>query len=181
MNKKCRQCGLVNWPQEPLCRRCGTTLEETGMSEFAPLRAQLQARDFLKADDDDPAFDEAKAMIKKGVNAGMLYGGISLVLVLFFQAFLPVSGDYVKFAFLDIGIIYGLTYGIHVKSRAAAMAMLGYYILSKLLLLTQGRSGIIGILVAISFIKTFYQAYQGTVLYHQIKQSGTPATGSQAI
>lgn len=170
MHKKCSQCALVNWPQETNCRRCGTALGETHHSEFTPLRTQLQAKDFQASDDDDPAFAEAKAMIKKGVTAGMVYGGISLLLVLILQAFVPM-GDFVKFAFLDIGIIYGLTYGIHMKSRVCAGLMLGYYILSKLLMLTQGRSGLIGIFVAIAFIKAFYQGLQGTLLYYQIKQS----------
>jgi hypothetical protein len=28
MSKKCRQCGLVNWEQEELCKRCGAFLNQ---------------------------------------------------------------------------------------------------------------------------------------------------------
>ncbi|MBS1806988.1 MAG: hypothetical protein JST84_02220 [Acidobacteria bacterium] len=173
MSNKCSKCGLVNWAQETHCRRCGVELSGAGQAEFAPLRSRIQAEDFKSREDHDPAFDEAKALIKKGVNAGMVYGGISLVLVLFFQAFIPSAEAYYKFAFLDVGIIYGLTYGIHTKSRVCAALMLGYYVLSKIVMLTQGRTGLIGIVVAIAFAKSFYQSYQGTTLYQQIKQSRT--------
>src|SRR5437870_12092113 len=98
MHKKCSHCGLVNWPQETNCRRCGTPLGETSQAEFSPLRTQLQANDFSSSEDNDAAYDEAKAMIKKGVTAGMVYGGISLVLILLLQVFVTIPGDLVKYA-----------------------------------------------------------------------------------
>lgn len=174
MHKKCSSCGLVNWPQDVQCRRCGSGLGEISSSGCSPLRPKLQANDFpfsAAAEDDDAAYEEAKTMIKKGVRAGMICGGISLVLVLLLQAFLPIAGDLLKFAFLDIGIIYGLTLGMHLKSRVCAGLMLGYYILSKLVMLTQGGIGLVGIFVAIAFVKAFYQGLQGTLLYHQIKRA----------
>ncbi len=177
MHKKCHHCGLVNWPNDVQCRRCGSELGETthseAHSEALLLRARVQAEALQFVEEEDGAFDEAKALIKKGVNAGMIYGGISLLVILFLQAFMPFADGFLKFAWLDIGIIYGLTFGIHLKSRACAGLMLGYYALSKLAMITQGGIGLVGIFVAIAFVKAFYQGWQGTVLYHQIKQTRT--------
>jgi hypothetical protein len=171
MHKKCSHCELVNWPNDVQCRRCGTALEQIHHSDVPFLRPKVQAEAFTLSDDEDAAYAEAKDLIKKGVNAGMIYGGISFVVILAVQMFSPLADGFLKFAWLDIGIIYGLTYGIHLKSRACAGLMLGYYLLSKLALLTQGGFGLIGLFVAIAFIKAFYQGWQGTVLHHQIKQS----------
>ena len=171
MHKKCRHCELVNWPNDAQCRRCGSTLDELIHSDALTPRPKVQAEGIRFGDDEDGAFDEAKALIKKGVNAGMIYGGLSLVVILFLQAFAPITDGFLKFAWLDIGIIYGLTFGIHLKSRACAGLMLIYYALSKLAMITQGGIGFVGIFVAIAFVKAFYQGWQGTVLYHQIKQT----------
>jgi hypothetical protein len=138
------------------------------------LRPQVQTGALQLSEDDDVAYSEAKDLIKKGVNAGMIYGGISFVVIMFVQMFSPVADGFLKFAWLDIGIIYGLTYGIHLKSRACAGLMLAYYLLSKLAMLSQGSFGLLGIFVAIAFVKAFYQGWQGTVLHHQIKQSRAP-------
>lgn len=171
MHNKCSQCDLVNWPNDVQCRRCGTSLEESGQLDLPLLRPKGQPVQIQLTDDDDTAFDEARNLIKKGVNAGMIYGGISLVVILFLQMFSPLAEGFLKFAWLDIGIIYGLTYGIHLKSRACAGLMLVYYLLSKLAMITQGSIGLIGVFVAIAFVKAFYQGWRGTFLYHQIKRS----------
>ncbi len=174
MHKKCSRCELVNWTNDVQCRRCGTALGESRPSDVPFLRPKVQVEAFKFSDDEDVAYDEANALIKKGVNAGMLYGGISLVVILFVPAFFPLAAGFLKFAYLDIGIIYGLTFGIHLKSRACAGLMLVYYTLSKLALLTQGSSGLIGIFVAVIFVKAFYQGWQGTVLYHQTNRIRSP-------
>jgi hypothetical protein len=174
MHKKCSHCELVNWPNDVQCRRCGAALEEIHYSDAAFLRPQVQTGALQLSEDDDVAYSEAKDLIKKGVNAGMIYGGISFVVIMFVQMFSPVADGFLKFAWLDIGIIYGLTYGIHLKSRACAGLMLAYYLLSKLAMLSQGSFGLLGIFVAIAFVKAFYQGWQGTVLHHQIKQSRAP-------
>ena len=171
MHKKCSRCELINWPNDVQCRRCGTALEESQHSDVPLLRPKVQLEALKLSDDEDDAYDEAKTLLKKGVNAGMIYGGISLVVILGVQMFSPLANGFLKYAYLDIAIIYGLTFGIHLKSRACAGLMMGYYILSKLALLTQGSFGLIGILVAIALVKAFYQGWQGAVLYHQIKQS----------
>lgn len=171
MHKKCSRCELVNWPNDVQCRRCGNQLGVASESSMPILRPKVEVDNIQFSEDDDAAYDEAKGLIKKGVNAGMIYGGISLLIVLVLQAFVPIAGNFLKYAYLDIAIIYCLTFGIHLKSRACAGLMLVYYVLSKLALLQQGSLGIIGILVAVMFIKTFYQAWQGTKLYHQIKQA----------
>lgn len=171
MHKKCHHCELVNWPNDVQCRRCGSALGDVSHSETLTQRPHVLAERIQLADDEGDAFDEAKALIKKGVNAGMIYGGLSLLVVLFLQAFVPFADGFLKFAWLDIGIIYGLTFGIHLKSRACAGLMLVYYALSKLAMMTQGGIGLIGIFVAIAFVKAFYQGWQGTVLYHQLKQT----------
>ncbi len=171
MPKKCSHCELVNWPNDVQCRRCGTALEDSHPSELPFLRPKVQTESLQFSDDEDVPYTEARDLIKKGVNAGMIYGGISFVVILAVQMFSPLADGFLKFAWLDIGIIYGLTYGIHLKSRACAGLMLAYYLLSKLALLTQGSFGLIGVFVAIVFIKAFYQAWQGTVLHHQIQQS----------
>lgn len=173
MHKKCSECELVNWPNDVQCRRCGMALAESTHCDLPFLRTNAPVAAFHLSEDEDGAYDEAKALIKKGATAGMIYGGISLVVILFVQMVSPLTDGFLKFAWLDIGIIYGLTYGIHVKSRACAGLLLVYYLLSKLAMLTQGRFGLIGIFLAITFIKAFYQGWQGTVLYHQIKQSRT--------
>lgn len=177
MHKKCHHCELVNWPNDVQCRRCGSALGEVSPSaSLTPLNARVNGFQF--ADDEGGAFDEAHALIKKGVTAGMIYGGISLLIVFFLQAFVPFADGFLKFAWLDVGIIYGLTYGIHLKSRACAGLMLVYYALSKLAMITQGGIGLFGIFVAIAFVKAFYQGWQGTVLYHQLRQA--PAQPSRA-
>lgn len=169
MHKKCCHCGLVNWPGDVQCRRCGTALGDTSHATLSSLRPQVAGINL--SDEDDAAYDEAKALIKKGVNAGMIYGGLSLLVVFFLQAFVPTAGGFLKFAILDVGIIYGLTLGIHMKNRVCAGLMLGYYVISKLAMLTQGGIGLVGVFVAIAFVKAFYQSWQGTALYHQIKRA----------
>lgn len=169
MHKKCHHCELVNWPNAVQCRRCGCTLGEVRQSESLRPPPNAQTNGLQFADDEGGVFDEANTLIKKGVTAGMIYGGISLLIVFFLQAFVPFADGFLKFAWLDVGIIYGLTYGIHLKSRACAGLMLVYYALSKLAMMTQGGIGLFGILVALAFVKAFYQGWQGTVLYHQLK------------
>ncbi|HEX4947841.1 MAG TPA: hypothetical protein VFZ34_14310 [Blastocatellia bacterium] len=162
---------MVNWPQEVQCRRCGTALGAPQEPTVSPLRSRVQVAELQFSDAEDEAFAEANAMIKKGVNAGMLYGGISLLVILVLQAFTSFDDGFLKFAWFDIVLIYGLTFGIHLKNRICAGLMLVYYLLSKLAMLTQGGIGLLGIFVAIAFVKAFYQGWQGTLLYHQVKQS----------
>ena len=71
-----------------------------------------------------------------------------------------------SWSLLDAAFIFGLAYGIYRKSRACAVLMLVYFIVSKVILtLETGKAG--GLLVGLIFLYYYARGVVGTFAYRK--------------
>jgi len=75
-------------------------------------------------------------------------------------------------AFLDAAIFAMIAIGIKRKSRFAAVAGLGLYIVERIYMMQRG--GASGIVMGILFTLLFINAVRGTFAYHRLKETGQP-------
>ena len=66
----------------------------------------------------------------------------------------------------DVVLIFGLTFGIYKKSRTCAVVMLAYFLISKIIIISQTGS-FNGSLLAIVFIYYYVYGVIGTFAYHK--------------
>lgn len=100
---------------------------------------------------------EANKRIKVAWITGIISGCINTI-----AAFL--SSPYF---FVDVVLVFGLAFGIYKKSRACAVIMLIYFVVSKLLTLTLLKNpGALLVSVIVSYI--YFRGIQGTYEYHKI-------------
>ncbi len=80
---------------------------------------------------------EVLKKIKNAWIAGIVSGCVTLAVTL-----LAISGNHVlgysAWELLDVGLIFGLTFGIYRKSRTCASSMRVYFAISKVLLMLDG-------------------------------------------
>ena len=71
------------------------------------------------------------------------------------------------FALLDVVLIFALAFGISRKSRACAVAMLIYFVASKIIMMVQTGhpSNVVGLIL---FGWLFLQGVKGTFAYHEL-------------
>jgi hypothetical protein len=118
------------------------------------------------------------AVLKKIRNAWIaaaISAGITLSFV-----FLAISGTSIAgvsaWEFLDVALAAGLAFGIYKKSRTCAVAMLVYFIISRVLVISEtGKLG--SIVIALAFLYFFVQGVIGTFAYH--KHIKRPETGDR--
>lgn len=123
-----------------------------------------------------PADVEKK--IKSAWIAACISGAITLVVTL-----IAVSGTEIlgfdAWSLLDVGMIFALAFGIYKKSRACAVTMLAYFVLSKIILMVEsGKPS--GLLMALIFGYYFWQGVEGTFTYHKLKRAPVAAAAGQA-
>lgn len=115
--------------------------------------------------------DEEK--IKQGWIAGLVLGGISffvwLIALLTSQSL--NEQPFNPFGLVDIMLVFGLSYGVYLKSRTCITILTVYYFLSKMIEIVvsfpQGIFGVIGLAIFMTF---FIRAMIGTFEYHNKKQ-----------
>jgi len=75
---------------------------------------------------------------------------------------------------VDVGLIFALAWGIYRNSRASAVAMLVYFIVSKILIMIEvGKPT--GIVLSLIFIYYFYRGVQGTFAYRKFVRGSANA------
>lgn len=109
---------------------------------------------------------EVQKKIKQAWIAGAISGSMTLLFTL-----LAISGTkaagFNAWNFIDVVLIFGLAFGIYKKSRACAVLMLVYFVVSKILIAIETGS-VSGTVLAIIFIYYYAQGIAGTFAYHQL-------------
>jgi serine/threonine-protein kinase len=120
---------------------------------------------------------QAEKAIASAWGAGLVSGVVTLVVALVAVR----SGErYMGFSalnLLDVAVIGGLSFGISRRSRVCAVAMLLYWISSKLILWREAGKPQ-GVVTAIVFGWFFIQGVRGTFAWHA--QGGGPTASSGA-
>src|SRR5689334_6278658 len=104
--------------------------------------------------------------IKNAWVAASISGLITLVftlLAIFGHSILGFSA----WELIDAVLVFGLAFGIYKKSRTCALLMLIYFVIAKILLMTQAGAAN-GILLALVFLYYFAMGVKGTFDYHRI-------------
>ncbi len=122
---------------------------------------------------------EAEDSIKRGVYAGLIFGalvaGISLIAM--------SQGDKGSLSYWDdpwmfaeVALILVITFGVSRKSRAAAIALFLYYLVSRVALMVELNTvpGVGGILFTIIFLFVFGKAIFGSFVYHRLRKIEDP-------
>lgn len=122
----------------------------------------------------DPAIEIPEAVrkqIKTAWVAGCVSGALTLVATLIAMSGTAILGlD--AWSLFDVGLIFGLSYGIYRKSRACAVLMLLYFIASKILIIVQtGQPN--GVVMALVFAYCFWQGVAGTYAYRKLVESAS--------
>lgn len=120
--------------------------------------------------------EEAIKSTKNGAIAACISGVLTLGIVL--TAIFSNSSGAISIwndpsNFIDIAVIFACAYGVYKKSRAAAIILLLYFILSKLIIgIETGKASGIG--MAIVFLYFYGKAIQGSFVFHKIEKSENP-------
>jgi hypothetical protein len=116
------------------------------------------------------------AVLRK-IRLGWMAALISAAFILFFvlvSIFGPNVFDYSFIDLLDVGLMFGLAYGIYRKSRICAVVTLLYLVYSKVFLIMAGARPASAITGGIIFGYFYVQAIAGTFAYHKLlKQDQT--------
>lgn len=101
---------------------------------------------------------------EKAIKNAWIAGIISTVMTLLMTLLLGLGW----IGFIDVFIAGGLTFGIYKKSRAAAVAMLLYFVISQIVLrLEIGFSS--SMFLAFVFAYYYAQGVRGTFAYHKFR------------
>ena len=93
-------------------------------------------------------------------------GTLTLAFVVFAKG--SMENIFNLWALIDVGLIYGLAFGIYKKSRTCATIMFIYFLLSKIWIISQtGKPS--GIIISILFLVLYFQAMTATFQYHNWK------------
>ena len=117
--------------------------------------------------------------IRMAVTAGIVLGVFTSLLT--FMAAVGIGVSVVRFSFwqvMNIAAVFGLTYGVHKKSRASAVVLFVYFVLDKTLaLVILGQAS--GLLLFVAFAYFLFQGVRGTLAYHKVTHpSLCPKCGS---
>ncbi len=120
----------------------------------------------------DPRLTDALKKIKTGWIMGVIVGILTFLIVTVVVVTNTSIAGLNVFSYLDVVIVFGLSFGIYRNSRVCAVLMVMYYILNKIIMLASAPSGpnaVGGILVPIFITIGFVQAAIGTFKYHELK------------
>ncbi len=118
---------------------------------------------------------EAIKATKNGAIAGYISGTVTTCIA--FAAFYT-GADSLQYwndpiLIFDILLIFICAFGVQKKSRTAALALLAYFILSKILLSIE-LNKVSGLGISLVFMYFFARATQGTFVYHKLEKSENP-------
>lgn len=121
----------------------------------------------------EPSAEIAKK-IKGAWIAGCVSAGITLLFVLISlgagSAIMGING----WAFVDIGIILGLAYGVYRKSRTCAVLLFLFFLLEKIAMLASAKS-VGSVPIALIFIYLYGRGMVGTFQYHRERKAAASA------
>ena len=112
---------------------------------------------------------KAETMIRMAWGAAILSGVLTLGVTLYAMS-TPGFLGFDKWGLLDVGLIFALGYGIYRRSRICAVAMLAYFIASKLLLASKLGPEVFGP-VAIVFFGFYLMGVIGTFRWHALNRT----------
>lgn len=109
---------------------------------------------------------EVLKKIKGAWIAGVISGCMTLLITLMAMGGTNVLG-FNAWNFIDVVLIFGLAFGIYKKSRACAVSMLVYFVISKILIAIEGGK-MSGLVLSIIFIYYYAQGVAGTYAYQKL-------------
>ncbi|MEP5764320.1 MAG: hypothetical protein ABJ308_06990 [Halieaceae bacterium] len=120
--------------------------------------------------------NEAIAATKNGAIAATISGVLTL-LVTAFAIYSSADGDLAFFndstSFIDVAFLLVCALGVYRKSRAAAIVVFVYFIISKIIMgVSMGR--VPGLAVSLIFLYFFGKAIQGSFVYHRLEKAENP-------
>lgn len=120
--------------------------------------------------------EESIKAAKHGAIAAFVSGTITTIIVAIAifnnsEGALRIWNDPLNF--IDIVLVFGCAIGMLRRSRTAAVVILVYFIISKILIWTE-TGKISGIALSLVFIYYFAKAVQGTFAYHKIEKAENP-------
>ncbi|MCA9991264.1 MAG: hypothetical protein H6666_11305 [Ardenticatenaceae bacterium] len=116
--------------------------------------------------------EEANRAIKNAWVAGLIAGGINVLLTLIYAS----GGNLLRvdwWNWVDLPLMFLLSFGVYKKNRASAIILLIYYIGSKTYFWWNERA-FIGVPIALIFAYFLLGGVRGTLAYHKL-QNATPA------
>jgi hypothetical protein len=112
---------------------------------------------------------EAEAQIKLAWQAGIVYGTLSLIVVLLSLAGYDFTGLIDASGLIDVCLIFGLSFGIYKKSRVAAVIMLVYFAFNQAWIIIEIKR--FPGLISWIFLILFLRGVQGTFTYQKLSKS----------
>ena len=121
-----------------------------------------------------PDLSTAQKGIRDAWIGGLISGSLTLAVTLatLYRPEVVIKTGMNIWNLIDVGLIFGLTWGIFNKNRACAVSLLAYFILSKLIQFTSGIVNPVAIGIAICFIWAYFNGIRGTFTYHKLKRTG---------
>jgi hypothetical protein len=109
------------------------------------------------------------AEVLKKIRNAWVAGAISTTVTLVITT-LAVAGTrllgFTGWEFFDVALLAGLTFGIYKRSRACAMVMVAYFVISKVLLIrSTGQAN--GLVLGAVFLYFYIQGAIGTFAFHR--------------
>ncbi len=121
--------------------------------------------------------DRILEKIRGARNAALVSAAFTLAFVIaaYFGVGFATRIDISLLNLTDVAVILGFAYGIHRKSRACAVGILVYFIVSKAMMYSStGRSG--GGILGLVFLYFYVMGVYGTFAYHrELKRMATAA------
>lgn len=133
---------------------------------------------------------EAEKKIKIAWIVGVISGFVTLIFTLAAATSaggtLAVLGTTISlWTFLDVFLIFLLTFGIYMKSRVAAVGMFIYALLSKLVmwfgLSVASAPALPGVLLGIVILYLYFEGARGAITYHRLRAVDVPLNRPVAL
>ena len=111
--------------------------------------------------------------ILKRIRNGWLAGVVSTAITVVFTVISMLGSrilDLDAYAFIDVAIMLGLSYGVYRKSRVCALLMFAFFTLNKLIMWTNAGTPT-GLPLSLVFFFMFGQGVVGTFQYHRVARA----------
>lgn len=125
-----------------------------------------------------PAPQAILAKIKNAWIAGLVAAAITLIVSATSLYGTTIQG-FDAWNFVDVALALSLSFGIYKRSRAAAVTMLAYFVISKIVIIVDTGTAS-GIFVALVFLYFYWQGVVGTFAYHRHIKRLQPSSSSDA-
>jgi len=170
---RCNECAHENPEGSKFCSACGTPFDadgyQTPKENNVPFEENPYQAPHVNVDTETAPEIPSKVLsrIKGGWIAGIVSATITLIFILIAMngTNMPLSLD--AWSFIDVALIYILSFGIYKKSRTAAVLLFLLFLANKILMVIEsGRFQ--GGLMALIFLYFYFMAIVGTFQYHHI-------------